>query len=289
MADIEYLAPRDLEEALKAMEEWKGRAKVIAGGTNLIPYMRAGWVSPELLIDFSGLKDLDLIKREDETLSIGALTTIAEVASSETLRSFSPILPNAAGHLGNPLCRNRATIGGNLANASPGADMAPPLLVLEASVHTERGGESSREIPLDQFFLGPNKTVLEQDEVITQISFPKPKDSATGSQTKFGLRNADALSIVNIAVMIEMEGKLCRKARVALCPLAPTPIRMYRVEETLEGNEITAELLDECGDMLKQEVTPRLVSIRASAEYRKVLSSVLFKRAVREALKGVET
>jgi len=288
MADGEYLAPRDLKEALKAMGKWKGRAKVIAGGTNLIPYMRAGWISPELIIDFSGFKDLAYIKEDNGAISIGALTTISEVASSETIRNYSPILSSAASHLGNPLCRNRATIGGNLANASPGADMAPPLLALEASVHTECGGEKGREISLDKFFLGPNQTVLEEDEVITEISFSKPKDLATGSQIKFGLRNAEALSIVNIAVMLEMEGKVCRKARVALCPLAPTPIRAYHLEELLEGKRIDEGLLDECAGILEEEITPRRVSIRASAEYRKMLSSILFKRAVQEALKGVE-
>lgn len=284
MVDVEYLAPKDLREALKAMEKWKRRAKVIAGGTNVIPYMRAGVLSPELIIDFSGFKDLAYIREENGHILIGALTTISDVASSEIIRNQSPILSSAASHLGNPLTRNRATIGGNLANASPGADMAPPLLALEASVHTADGGGKGREISLDRFFLGPNQTVLEEDEVITHITFSKPKDPAKGSHIKFGLRNAGALSIVSIAVMLELEGKVCRRARVALCPLAPKPIRAYHVEELLEGKEIDAGLLDECSAVLKEEITPRRVSIRASAEYRKMLAPVLLKRAIREAL-----
>jgi carbon-monoxide dehydrogenase medium subunit len=284
MGDVEYLAPKDLREALKALEKWKGRAKVIAGGTNLIPYMRSGWLSPEVIIDLSRFEDLAYVREENGYIAIGALTTISEVASSEIIRNQSPILAHAAGHLGNPLCRNRATIGGNLANASPGADSAPPLLALEASVHVERGRGKAREIPLERFFLGPNKSVLKEEEVITKVTFQRPKDPTKGRHIKFGLRNADALSIVSIAVMLEIDGKVCQKARIALCPLAPKPIRAYRVEGMLEGNEIDSGLLDECSAVLREDVTPRSGSIRASTEYRKMLASVLLKRAVQEAM-----
>lgn len=284
MSSIRYHAPTKLEDATELLRKWKGCAKVIAGGTNFIPNMRSGWFSPEVIVDFSGFADLAYIREESQGISIGAMTTISEVASSGIIRSHCPILSSAASHLGNPLCRNRATIGGNLANASPGADMAPPLLALEASIHTAGGAEEGREIPVDQFFLGPNKTVLEEDEVITHIIFSKPKDPARGSHIKFGLRDADALSIVSIAVMVEMDGKICRKARVALCPMAPKPIRAYGVERMLEGKEINAGFLDECAVVLKKETSPRRVSIRASAAYRKHLASVLLKRAVQEAL-----
>jgi carbon-monoxide dehydrogenase medium subunit len=284
MGDVEYLVPKDLHEAFKALAKWKGRAKVIAGGTNLIPYMRSGWLSPEMIIDLSGFKELAYVREENGCISIGALTTISEVASSEIIRNQSPILAHAASRLGNPLCRNRATIGGNLANASPGADTAPPLLALEASVQIECWRGKGREIPLDRFFLGPNRSVLKEEEVITKITFQKPKDPAKGSHIKFGLRNTDALSIVSIAVMLEMDGRVCQKARIALCPLAPMPIRAYRVEEMLEGKEIDAGLLEECSAVLREEVTPRPGSIRASTEYRKMLASVLLKRAVQEAM-----
>jgi carbon-monoxide dehydrogenase medium subunit len=166
--------------------------------------------------------------------------------------------------------------------------MAPPLLAVDASVHTKRGGEEGREVSLDQFFLGPNKTVLAKNEIITQISFPKPKDSAKGSYIKLGLRNSMAISVVSIAVVLEMEGKLCQKARVALGAVAPMPIRAYRVEKYLEGREIDQEIIQKCSTALKKEISP-ISDIRASADYRTLVTSVLLKRAIQEVLKGEET
>lgn len=288
MNEIEYITPKNIEEAFRAAEKMKGKTKFIAGCTNVIPYMRAEAISPELLIDLSSLEDLSYIREENGTIAIGALTTISELTASEIIRNQSPILFSAASLLGNPLTRNRATIGGNLADASPAADMAPPLLVLKALVHTKRGGEERREISLDKFFLGPNKTVLAENEILTHISFLKPKDSAKSSYIKLGLRNSMAISVVSIAVMLEMEGKVCQKARVALGAVAPTPIRIFRVEKNLEGKEINQEFIQECSTIVKKEISP-ISDIRASAEYRKLSTGVLFKRAIQEVLKGEET
>ena len=288
MGETEYLIPKNLEEIFKAVEETRGLVKFIAGGTNMIPYMRAETISPELLIDLNVLQDLKYIKEENGTISIGALTTISELLESETVRDKSQILHSAAKNLGSPLTRNRATIGGNLADASPAADMAPPLLALEASIHTKRGDGGDREIPLDQFFIGPNKTVLAEDELITQIAFSKPKDSAKGSYIKLGLRNSLAISVVSIAVMLDMKGKACQKARVALGAVAPTIIRARQVESKLEGGEIDEKVIQECADIVKEEISP-ISDIRASAEYRRLATSAILKRAIQQALKGEET
>jgi len=286
MNNTEYMAPTNLSDLFRILEEWEGgRARFIAGGTNLIPYMRDGVLSPALILDLGGIKDLAHIREKNGVISIGAMTTIADIVSSDIIRNKSPILSSAARHLGNPLVRNRATIGGNLANASPGADMVPALLALEASVHTERGGGRHREIPIDKFFIGKNRMVMEDDEMLKHITFPKPKNPGNGRQIKLGLRNAGAISLMNIALILDLDGKICRKARIGLCPVAPTPIRAYRTEGMLEGKEIDDGLLDECSAVLKGELKPRKVSIRASAEYRMMVASVLFKRAVKQVLK----
>lgn len=285
MADVTYLAPRGLKEVLNAMKKWKGRAKVIAGGTNLIPYMRLGVLAPEVIIDLNGLEELAFIRDEGRTISIGALTAISALASSEMIRNESPLLFSAASGLGSPLTRNRATVGGNLADGSPAADMAPALLTLEASVHTKRGGGQGREIFLDEFFLGPHRTVLEEDEIITRITFLKPKDPARSSYIKLGLRNSMAISVVSIAVRLEMEKRVCRKARVALGAVAPKPIRAYNVEKNLEGRKIDQGIIKKCCAMVKEEISP-ISDIRASAEYRELATSVLLKRSIQEALKG---
>ena len=218
-------------------------------------------------------------------ISIGALTTMTDLASSEIIQKESPILASAARQLGNPLTRNRATIGGNLADASPAADTAPPLLALEATIHTAGPEGKGREIPLDRFFLGPNKTVLDEDEIITRITIPKPKDPWKGSHIKFGLRNAMAISVASVALMLEMEGNVCRKARVALGSLSPKPIRAYLVEKELEDREITDVVLERCTVTVNQEIFP-ISDIRGSADYRRLVAAVLLKRAIRQAHMG---
>lgn len=285
MGELEYLITKDFEEIFSAIEKTKGLAKFIAGGTNIIPYMHAEAISPELLIDLNGLEDLKYIREENGAITIGALTTISEIVASEIIRNKCQILHSAANSLGSPLTRNRATIGGNLADASPAADMAPPLLALEASIHTKRGGVEGREIPLDKFFIGPNKTVLAEGELITQIRFSKPKDSARGIFIKLGLRNSLAISVVSIAVILDMEGLVCQKARVALGAVAPTIIRAFHVESKLEGGEINENIIQECAEIVKEEISP-ISDIRASAEYRRLASSVILKRAIQQVLKG---
>jgi len=285
MGELEYLIPKDFGEIFGAIEKTKGLAKFIAGGTNIIPYMRAETMSPELLIDLNGFEDLKYIREENGLVTIGALTTITDIVESEVIQNKCQILHSAANSLGSPLTRNRATIGGNLADASPAADMAPPLLALEASIHTKRGGEEGREIPLDQFFLGPNKTVLAESELITQIRFSKPKDSEKGIFIKLGLRNSLTISVVSLAVILDMEGQVCQKARVALGAVAPTIIRASRVETRLTGREINENIIQECADIVKEEISP-ISDIRASAEYRRSASSVMLIRAIQQVLKG---
>ena len=284
MTTTEYIKPGDLSDLRHVMAEYKARATVIAGGTNLIPEMRNGEESPELLIDISDMTELSFIRENNGSIAIGAATTIAEVAASPVLLDNSPILASAAKQLGNPLTRNRATLGGNLANASPCADTAPPLLALDAAVEILSPGGKTRQVPLSKFFHGYKFTDLVKGEVLTGITFPKPNDSTKGSHTKIGLRNAASICVASIAVMLDMDGKTCRKARVAAGSVAPIPMRAYRVEKFLEGKEINAPLLEECMAVVKEEISP-ISDIRGSLEYRSYVTSMILKRCIKRALK----
>jgi CO/xanthine dehydrogenase FAD-binding subunit len=284
MTITEYVKPGDLSDLRQVMAEYKARATVIAGGTNLIPEMRNGEESPELLIDISDMTELSFIRENNGSIAIGAATTIAEVAASPVLLDNSPILASAAKQLGNPLTRNRATLGGNLANASPCADTAPPLLALDAAVEILSSGGKTRQVPLSKFFRGYKFTDLVKGEVLTGITFPKPNDSTKGSHTKIGLRNAASICVASIAVMLDMDGKTCRKARVAAGSVAPIPMRAYRVEKFLEGKEINATLLEECMAVVKEEISP-ISDIRGSLEYRSYVTSMILKRNIKRALK----
>ncbi len=282
MTNTEYMKPADLKELQRIMAECKERATIIAGGTNLIPQMRDGEKSPDVIVDICDMADLSFIDEDNGNIAIGAATTIAELASSVMLSDCCPILSTAAKELGNPLTRNRATIGGNLANASPCADTAPPLLALGASVRIMSPGGKTREVSLSEFFHGYKLTDLGKGEVLTGITFPKPKRSAKGRYTKIGLRNAASISVASIAVMLEMEGKTCQKARIAAGSVAPTPMRAYGVEKLVEGREIDGTLLEECSETLKGEISP-ICDIRGSAEYRSHVAAAILKRNIESA------
>lgn len=254
---------------------------MVAGGTNVIPDMRARVLKSDVLIDLSRLKSLAYIKEEKKKIRIGSLTTISELASSKVIQKYAPILSQAANQLGNPLVRNRATIGGNLADASPAADTAVPLLALEAMVVAERDGGKQRQTPIDQFFTGPNRTVLRRGEMIKEIIFPKPNSNAKMGYSKLGLRNAMAISVASIGVLMEMERDKCKEARIGLGAVAAKPIRAYRTEEMLVGEEITKQLIEACCGAITKEISP-ITDIRASAEYRRSMTSVLLGRLIRQ-------
>ncbi len=282
--NIEYFNPKNLHETLSLLGRLRGKAELIAGGTNVIPDMRDKVTKPQVLIDLSQVKNLSYIKEEKQRIRIGALTTISDLASSEVIKKHAPVLYEAARQIGNPLVRNRATIAGNLADASPAADTAGPLLVLEATVLLEKQKAKVKTIPLDRFFTGPNRTVLKKDELVREILFPKPGISAKMAYFKFGLRNAMAISVVSVAVLMEMEKGRVKKARIGLGAVAPTPIRAYGVEELLINQQLTDELIEKCGERVREEIRP-VTDIRASLEYRKSLTSVILKRLLQQVSK----
>ena len=279
---MEYIAPNSLVEIAKILMRLKGKATLIAGGTNVIPRLRTKAIKSDILIDINRLKNLSFIKEEKNRIRMGGLTTIAALATSKVIQKHAPILFDAANQLGNPLVRNRATIAGNLADASPAADIAVPLLALEAKVVTVRRGKPPEEIPLDQFFLGPNQTVLRKDEIINEVTFPRPNSKAKMAYVKLGLRNAMAISVVSLAVMLEVQGNHCKKARIGLGAVAPTPIRAYQTEAILIGEKVTTELINICSKKVLDEISP-ITDIRASAEYRREMTSTLFRRLGQEA------
>ena len=284
MSSTEYIKPKDLSDLHRVMAQYEARATVIAGGTNLIPDMRNGEKAPDLLLDISDLTELSYIREDNGSIAIGAATTIAEMAASPVLLDNSPVLASAARQLGNPLTRNRATLGGNLANASPCADTAPPLLALDASVEILSPGGKTRQVPLSKFFKGYKFTDLVKGEVLSGINFPRPNDYTKSGHTKIGLRNAASICVASIAVALDMDGKTCRKARIAAGSVAPIPMRVTRVEKMLEGKEIDTALLEECMAVVKAEISP-ISDIRGSREYRSYVTSMILKRNIESALK----
>ncbi len=281
---MEYFAPRSEAEALAVLKKWKGKAEVVAGGTNVVPDLRDRAIRKEILVDISRLKNLSYIKEEKQRIRIGALTTLSEIASSKIIKKYASVLSEAACQIGNPLVRNKATVAGNLADASPAADTAPPLLVLDSLLGIEKGSGKARQVPIHEFFVGPNRTILKGDEIIREIILPKAKLSAKMAYTKFGLRNSMAISVSSLAVLVEMERGICKNARIGLGAVSPTPIRAYGVEEMLVGHEITEELIAKCCEKVQTEIHP-ITDIRASLDYRRSMASVLLGRLLRQVVR----
>jgi carbon-monoxide dehydrogenase medium subunit len=282
MKNVEYYKPQDPSELQELMQAHKAHAVLIAGGTNLIHQMRNGEKEPEVLVDISELEDLTGIKVKDNHITIGAVTSIAEIAASPLIGEHCPILATAAKQLGNPLTRNRATIGGNLANASPCADTAPPLLALEAEIHITNAEGQARTVPADKFFMDYKWTHLNKGDVMTQIVIPKPNVAAKGGHTKLGLRKAAAICVASVALMLEKKGDAVQRARIAFGSVAPKPIRAYRLEHYIEGKSVDKKLLSDCEPLLQEEISP-IGDIRGSESYRRFATAAIFNRNLLQA------
>jgi carbon-monoxide dehydrogenase medium subunit len=264
---LNYHKPKDLNEALKLLKEL-GDAKPIAGGTDLMVDMKIGRVKTRNLIDISDLREIRKIEFHKDSIIIGAAVTLQEIISNEKIRREIPILVEATENMGSWQIRNMATIGGNLCNASPAADMAPPLMVLNSKLKLS-SINGDRVIPLEKFFKGPRQTELMADELLTEIIVPRESCNAGMKFIKIGRRRAHTLSIVAVAVAVRtMEDKI-EYIRIALNSIAPTPIRAYKTEEELIGsrvNEVEGKV-----KKLIEEIKP-ISDVRASAEYRREMA-----------------
>ncbi|MGQ9630400.1 MAG: FAD binding domain-containing protein [bacterium] len=275
---FEYFAPISLPEAISLLEDYGLEAKVLAGGTDLIVWMKRGILTPSYVIDLKRIPGIDYIRYDEaEGLRIGALTALADLASSPILRERYPAIAEAAESVGSPQVRNRATIGGNLCNASPSADLAPPLIALNATAKIS-GPRGERTVPLEDFFTGPGKTVLTPAEVLTEVSLPAPPTGTGSAYIKHTIRRAD-IAIVGVAASLSPEGRVC----LALGAAAPTPIRAREAESLLGGREISEKLLGEAAERASAESLP-ISDIRASEWYRREIVKILTVRAVRRAL-----
>ena len=276
---------RDLLELLSSLE---GEVKLLAGGTDLIPAMREKGLKPRYVVSLKNLaRDLSYIKMDyrdgRRILRIGALTTIHSIEVSELIDRKFHVLREAASQLGTYQVRSRATLGGNLCNASPAADMATPLLALNSRlILLSIDGE--REIPISEFFLGPGKTVLKENEILKEVIVEEPR-SFGSSFIKVG-RKAVGLSIVNVACYIETVDGVVDNIRVALGAVAPTPVRATNLERELIGKKIDDIDLTEACKKVDGDIKP-ISDVRASEEYRRHLSRVLTERAVRTSLQRV--
>lgn len=281
---FEYHYPKSFSELFSLMAKYGDKAKLLAGGTDLLVSMKKREISPDHLINLKEIPELKGISFDEKGgLRIGALTTIDEIEQSHVVKTKYPILWEAVSVMGSPQIRTLGTIGGNLASAIPSADTAPPLIAYGASIIIKGiGGE--RSLPVEEFFKGPGESDLKSDEVLSEIRIPTPPERSGGTYIKMMRRNAMDLAVVGVATFLKLDPKkrICEEAKVVLGAVAPTPIRAKETEKFLTGKEINEAIADEAGKIASNESKP-ISDVRASKEYRKTLVHVLTKRGVLKA------
>jgi len=280
--EFEYLSPQSLQEACALLVQYGNRAKVLAGGSDVLVKMKDGLIGPAYLVSLKNLDSLRSIRYEKGTgVIIGARTTHNEVMNNNILQEKYRSVCEAAHSMAADQIRNIGTVGGNLVNAVPSADLPPILIALDAQARIV-GPSRARTIALEEFFLGPGKTVLEDGEILTEIVIPD--QPTTGSNyIKFGLRRAGALAVAGVASSVAVRDGLCQDVRIVLGAVAPTPIRAHRAENALRSKKISPELINEAGKIAAEESKP-INDIRGSIEYRRNLVDVLTRRSLKAAI-----
>jgi carbon-monoxide dehydrogenase medium subunit len=278
--EFDYFAPATVGEALQVLGG-ESDAKLLAGGQSLIPAMRFRLSVPAALVDLNGVADLGYIRTDNGHLAIGAMTREAEIEGSEVVQSGYHLLADAAHVIADPLVRNMATVGGNLAHADPANDHPAVMLAYNAEVVAASSG-GSRTIPIDEFFTGLFENALEPDEILTEIRIPRPGAHSGGSYHKIERKVGD-YAISAVAVQLTMDGDTCTAARIGLTNVSFTPMRAENAEQALVGQTVTADLLEAVGQAAAAECDPA-ADLRGGVEYKRDLTRILTKRAIQTAV-----
>jgi len=277
---FDYFAPETLQETLELLDRHGQESKLMAGGTDLIVSLRAREQRPKNVIDIKGVKELhELSYDEKRGLSVGAAVTLNRLIHHDAVSKNFPILIEAVSTIGDFEIRNRATLAGNICNASPAADSAPALLVLEANVNVA-SRERKRTVAIGEFFTGVKKTVLANSEMVTSINVPTPPKGSVGGYLKARRTVGEDLAVVGLGGLVTSTGKGSKSVRLAYASVAPTPVRAFEAEKIFESPKPLDELLDQAMPIVSKTVSP-ISDVRGGKEYRVNLVEVMTKRLLR--------
>jgi aerobic carbon-monoxide dehydrogenase medium subunit len=279
-AEFDYHAPQSLDEAIALLAKNGGSAKVLAGGQSLIPAMRFRLATPEVLIDINGIRQLDYLREQNGYLAIGALARETALEESPLIAERYPLLLDTAKVVADPLVRQRATIGGNLAHADPANDHPATMLAYGAQV-VARGPKGERVIGIDDFFTGLFESALVEGEILTEIRIPSPKPGSSGAYLKIERKVGD-YATTGVAVQLELSGDVCKAIRIGLTNVNPTPMRALEAESRLLGQRLTDADLEDAGRLAAAACDPSS-DLRGSADYKRDVTRVVLKRAIRLA------
>lgn len=282
MSNFEFRNARTVDEAVALLAEYKDKAVLVAGGTNVMPNIYAKKLDDAVLISIRDIDELKGITFENGVITVGALTTIHEIGKSDIIREHAAALYMAAQVFADPTTCHTATIGGNNANASPDADTAAPLIALNAVLNV-KSASGERTIPIDDFYQGVRETCLSRDELILSFSF-SPSKSA---YYKIGSRKSMSVSLAGAAAAVELDQDgAVSYIRIGMGAVAPKTVRCLNAEKAMMGRKLTDETFEEMGKALQEDIDPWEGNIRASQQYLRDVSPVCVKRAIRLAVYG---
>lgn len=282
LPDFNYYQPETIPEACEILVRYGSKAKVLAGGTDVLPKMKQELLAPEALVSLRGISGMsDIEYLPGRGVVIGARATPNDIVNSTVLNENFMSVSEAAHSMANNQIRNMGSIGGNIVNAVPSADLPPILIALGATIVLV-GMEGSRTMPLEDFIIGPSRTVIAPDEILEAVVIPD--QSTTGSAyIKFGLRASGALAVVGVAAAVTMEAGIAEDIRIVLGAVAPIPMRANKAEAKLRGKKVTEALISEAAQSAAAECKP-ISDIRASEEYRREMVRVFTRRALLKAM-----
>ncbi len=281
-AEYDLAIPETLSGALDILGDANDPGTVpMAGGTNLIVDIRARRERPERVVGLAGVEDLTGLESDGERMCIGARTTVSDLLASPEIADAAPSLIDAAKVFAGQMVRNAATVGGNIACGSPAADLVPPLMTLDAEV-TLASRSGTRNVALDDYYLGYKLDVRRPDELITKISWPGLPENAVNTFYKLARRHGDAITVTGVAVTLAVAAGKCSKVRIVLGAVSPVVMRARQAEAMLEGKALTPALIDAAARQAAGECSP-IDDVRASAEYRRHTAGALTRRLVSQA------
>ena len=283
MKDFQYLAPRRLDEAAALMAEHAGAAQLLAGGTDLLIFMRNGRKSPEVVVDAKKIPELTRLELDAERLVIGAAVSCRSVWEHPDLTGRFPALADAATLIGGIQIQGRATFGGNLCNAAPSADTVPAVIVYGATAQVA-SARGERGVPVEEICTGPGRTSLAADEILVSLTIPTPAANSGAAFLRFIPRNEMDIAVANAAAQVELDaaGETFRAARIAIGAVAPTPLFVEAAGAALAGKPVNDETLAAAARIARDAATP-INDMRGTIEHRKQLVEVLTARALRRA------
>lgn len=282
-----YYTPKTIDEAINLLGDMADRARIVAGATDLLLELERGQrPGIDVLIDISRIAGLDLISIDGDRIRLGPLVTHNHCTASKLIRKRAFTLARACWEIGAPQIRNSGTVAGNLITASPANDSIPALMALGAEVEL-RSRDGDRTISLADFYTGVRKTVMRPDEILTSISFPIPVEKARSTFIKLGLRQAQAIAVINAAVLIEMHDEIVQRAVITLGSVAPTIIHAEKAESFLIGKTLSSEVIDHAADLAAQAAQP-IDDLRSSAQYRRDMVHICTRRGLSAIAEGEE-